>query len=104
MSLRSRILGAFILIILLAVSLSVGVGYVTVQRQLDTFISELSRIEANSLAQELSQAYTSADGWDTLDVALFEAGYLYEEGPEHGEGGESGRNADGRARVCRQTL
>ena len=46
-SLRWRILGAFILIIVLAVSLSVAVGYFTTQGQLNAFIGELSRAEAD---------------------------------------------------------
>jgi hypothetical protein len=95
MSLRWRILGAFILIIVLAVSLSVGVGYYTTQGQLDAFVGELRSDEANSLAQNLSQEYSLSDGWDTLEVALSEAGYLYGEGMEHegsaeGEGAEEG--------------
>ncbi len=89
MSLSWRILGAFILVIILAVTLSVAVGYFTAQAQLDTFIGELSRIEANNLTRNLSQAYTLSGNWDTLDDALLEAGYLYSEGSEHGELGES---------------
>ena len=95
MSIRWRFLGAFILIIVLAVSLSVGVGYYTTQGQLQAFVSELSRDEANNLAQSLSQAYTSSGSWGTVDVALSEAGYLYTnegegigEGVGHEEGGE----------------
>ena len=93
MSIRWRFLGAFILIIALAVSLSVAVGYLTTQGLLDGFVSELSREDANNLAQNLSHAYTSADGWRLVDVALSEAGYLYNnEGLEHGgeKGGEHG--------------
>jgi two-component system OmpR family sensor kinase/two-component system sensor histidine kinase BaeS len=91
MSLRWRLLGAFILIIVLAVSLSVGVGYYTAQRQLDAFIGELSRIEANNLAQNLSRAYTLVDGWGALEATLFEAGYLYNEASEHDGSGEGER-------------
>lgn len=89
MSIRWRFLGAFILIIVLAVSLSVAVGYYTTRGQLDAFIGELSGNEAKSLAKNLSQAYTSAEGWKTVNVVLSEAGYLYDnEELEHGEGGE----------------
>jgi len=82
MSLHWRFLGAFVLLILLVVSLSLGVGYYTTQAQLDTFIGELSSDEANDLARKLSQAYTSSDGWETLEAALSETGYLFERGAE----------------------
>ncbi len=82
MSLHWRFLGAFILIIVFTVSLSVGVGYYTTQEQLDTFIGELSSDEANNLARRLSQAYTSSDGWETLGAALSETGYLFDPGAE----------------------
>ena len=91
MSLRWRFLGAFVLIIALAVSLSVGVGYYTAQRQLDAFIAELGRIEADSLVQSLSRVYTLSDGWDTLENTLSKAGYLYDEEMEHGGAGEGER-------------
>ena len=80
MSLRWRFLGAFILLIVLVVSLSLGVGYYTTQAQLDTFIGALSSDEANDLARKLSQAYTSSDGWETLGAALSETGYLFDTG------------------------
>ena len=82
MSLRWRFLGAFILLIVLVVSLSLGVGYYTTQAQLDTFIGALSSDQANDLARKLSQAYTSSDGWETLGAALSETGYLFEYGAE----------------------
>lgn len=82
MSLRWRFLGAFILLIVLVVSLSLGVGYYTTQAQLNTFIGELSSDEANDLARKLSQAYTSSDGWGTLEAALSETGYPFERGAE----------------------
>ena len=88
-SLRWRILGAFILIIILAVSLSVAVGYFTAQGQLNSFVDELSRASGDRLSQNLSRAYTLSDGWDTLELVLLEEGYLYSEGPEHGESGEA---------------
>ena len=82
MSLRWRFLGAFVLLILLVVSLSLGVGYYTTQAQLETFIGELSNDEANDLARKLSQAYTSSNGWRTLEDALSETGYLFERSAE----------------------
>ena len=71
------------LIIVLAVSLGVGVGYFTTQRQLDVLINKLSSDEADEVTQKLSQAYTSAGGWSTLDVALSETGYNYDDSFEH---------------------
>lgn len=79
MSLRWRFLGAFILIIVLTVLLSASVGYYTTRGRLGAFIAELSSDEANNLAQNLSQEYTLADGWETLEKALLEAGYFYDE-------------------------
>ena len=93
MSIRWRILGAFILLIVLAVSLSVGVGYYTIQGQLNEFIGELSSEEANELARNMSREYTSSSDWETLDVFLFEAGYLYGEREEQ-EGHEEGEKAE----------
>ena len=101
MSIQWRLLGAFILIIILAISLNVGVGYYTTRGQFDAFVDNLSRDEANSLAQNLSRKYTSSDGWGTVEVALSEAGYLYNERSEHdgegeGEGeGEGSEEGDG---------
>lgn len=100
MSLSWRILSAFVFVIILAVSLSVAVGFYTTQGQLDTFTDQLGRVEANNLAQNLSRAYTTSGNWDLVDATLAEAGYLYgtegegesggeNEGGEHGEGAES---------------
>ena len=97
MSLRWRILRVLILIIALTVSLSLGAGYYVAQRQFNAFVDELGRKEAGNLARRLSQAYTEADGWETLDAALSEAGYLYDNEPEHREGdeGEGDRDESG---------
>ena len=101
MSLSWRILGAFIVVILLAVTLSVAVGFYTTQGQLDLFTDRLGQVEANNLAQNLSRAYSVSGNWDSLDEALAESGYLYGGegegsgdggGDEHGENGESGEN------------
>ena len=93
MSLRWRFLGAFILLIVLVVSLSLGVGYYTTQAQLDTFIGALSSEEANDLALKLSRAYSSSDGWESLGAALSETGYLFEHGTEQERRGETEENA-----------
>jgi len=79
MSLRWRILGAFFLIIVLAVIVSIGVGYFTTQSQLDSFVAGISDTEANDLAQKLSQGYTRNGDWNSVEEILAEAGYLYGE-------------------------
>lgn len=70
MTLRQRFLGAFVLIIVLAVSLSVAVGYRSAQQQLAAFVTEIDQIEAKALARRIGQAYSAADGWATIDTAL----------------------------------
>ena len=93
MSLRWRIMGATVLIVVLTVLISVGVGYYATQSRLDVFVDRIGGDEAVQLARDLSREYTAAGGWGTVDRALSEAGYVYEgvrENEEHGEGeGES---------------
>ncbi|MEM7532837.1 MAG: HAMP domain-containing sensor histidine kinase [Chloroflexota bacterium] len=79
MSLHWRILGSFILIVLLTVLLSFGVAYWSTQSQLTNFTREIASEEANQLARTLSQGYTFAGGWATLEQVLFETGYFYDE-------------------------
>ena len=74
MSLYWRFLGAFVLLILFAVSLSVGIGYYATLDQLDTYGGELSSKAANLVAQQLGQSYTYSDGWETLVVTVSETG------------------------------
>ena len=74
MSLYWRFLGAFVLLILFAVSLSVGIGYYATLDQLDTYGGELSSKAANLVAQKLGQSYTYSDGWETLVVTVSDAG------------------------------
>ena len=74
MSLYWRFLGAFVLLILFAVSLSVGIGYYATLDQLDTYGGELSSKAAELVAQKLGQSYTYSDGWETLVVTVSEAG------------------------------
>ncbi len=88
MSIRWRILLVLILIVALTVSMSLALGYHAAQRQFTAFVDELSRREANSLAGRLSQAYTEATGWQTIDTALSESGYVYDDESEHREGDE----------------
>jgi len=95
MSLRLRILRIMILVAVLTVLLSVGVGYYVTQRQFQAFVGDLSRNEADNLAGRLSRAYTEVSSWETLDIALAEAGYVYDSPTEHQEspGGEGSREA-----------
>ena len=74
MSLYWRFLGAFVLLILFAVSLSVGIGYYATLDQLDTYGGELSSKAADLVAQKLGQSYTYSDGWETLVVTVSDAG------------------------------
>ena len=94
MSLRFRILRLLILIIALTVSLSVGVGYYVTQRQFDAFVADLARHEAEILAGRLSRAYSEVTGWETLDIALAEAGYLYDTETEHQESADGEHNEE----------
>ena len=88
MSIRWRILGVLVLAIALTASLSLLVGYYFTQRQFDAFVSELGRREAQDLAGRLSEAYTDAAGWETADIALAEAGYVYDREAENHERNE----------------
>lgn len=90
-SLHGRILRAFVVVVVLAVALSVGIGYYVTQRQMDAFVSQLARVEAGSVARHLSREYAAAGGWAAVDRALADAGYLYGGEGEHDEGrGERG--------------
>lgn len=88
MSLRWQFLGALMLMIVLTAAFSLGLGYLTAQRLFDGFVDELARNQARILAQHLSRAYTEAAGWQALDEALAETGYLYANEAEHEEGNE----------------
>ncbi len=91
-SLHGRILRAFVLIVVLAVVLGVGVGYYATRGQVDGFVEQLVAVEADNVARSLSRAYRSAGGWAAVDRVLADAGYRYnggEDGEErHGRGGE----------------
>ena len=91
MSLRWRIMGSIVLVIVLTVLISVGVGYYATQSRLGVFVDEIGDDEASRLAQNLSREYTAADGWETVDRPLSETGYIYDgvsqrERHEEGEG------------------
>ena len=94
MSLRWRIMGATILVVVLTVLTSVGVGYYATQARLGVFVDRIGSDEAVQLARNLSREYTAAGGWATVDGALSEAGYAYggareRERSEGREGGHS---------------
>ena len=79
MSLRWRIMGATVLVIVLTVLISIGVGYYTTQFRLGMFVNEIGEDEASRLARNLSREYTAAGGWETVDKPLSEAGYIYDD-------------------------
>ena len=87
MPLRWRIMGATVLVVLLTVLTSVGVGYYATQSRLGVFVDRIGGDEANQLARNLSREYTAAGGWETADRVLSEAGYIYG-GVQESEGHE----------------
>ncbi len=78
MSLRWRIMGSTVLVVVLTVLTSVGVGYYATQSRLGVFIDRIGDDEAARLARSLSREYTAAGGWETVDRPLSEAGYIYD--------------------------
>ena len=82
MSLRWRIMGPMVLVIVLTVLISVGLGYYATQSRLGVFVEEIGVDEAGRLARSLSREYTAAGGWDTVDRPLSEAGYIYDGVPQ----------------------
>ena len=93
MSLRWRIMGATVLVVVVTVLVSIGVGYYTTQTNLDEFVDEIGDDEAVQLARSLSREYTAAGGWETVDGSLSEAGYLY--GENLGEGLDEAEHTEG---------
>ena len=77
MSLRWRIMGATVVVVLLTVLASIGVGYYATQARLGVFVDRIGQEEAVKLARNLSREYTDAGGWGTVDRALSQAGYIY---------------------------
>ena len=82
MSLRWRIMGSTVLVIVLTVLISVGVGYYATQSRLGVFVDEIGDDEASRLAQNLSREYTAAGGWAMVDRPLSEGGYIYDGVPQ----------------------
>ncbi len=89
MSFRWKIMGAIVLVVVLTVLVSVGVGYYAAQARLGVFVDEIGDDEASQLAQVLSLEYTDSGGWGTLDTALSGSGYVYA-GSSQGERSERG--------------
>ena len=87
-SLHGRILRAFVLIVVLAVTLGVAVEYYVAQSLMDAFVARLIDVEADGVARSLSRAYRASGGWETVDWVLDDAGYLYGEEEEHERSGE----------------
>ena len=94
MSLRWRITAVMIVVVTLTVAWNLAASYYTIQRQFDAFVSGLGRIEASSLARQLSRAYTATKGWETVDIALSALGYLYDDQTEHREEHKSSADAE----------
>ena len=91
MSLRWRIMGSIVFVVVLTVLTSIGVGYYATQQRLGVFVEEIGDQRASRLARNLSLEYTGAGGWETVDRPLSEAGNVYNEVPrrephEEGEG------------------
>ena len=92
MSLRSRILASIVVVIVLTVLITVGVGYYTTQARLGVFVDQIGDDEAIQIGRSLSREYTAAGGWETVDRPLSEAGYSYPERPrgERSDDGDEG--------------
>ena len=89
MSLRWQIMASTVLVIVLTVLTSIGVGYYATQSRLGVFVDEIGDDEARRLARNLSREYTAAGGWEMVDRPLSEAGYIYAgvpQGERHEEG------------------
>ena len=89
MSLRWRIMGSIVFVVVLTVLTSIGVGYYVTQHRLGVFVEEIGDERASRVARNLSREYTGAGSWETVDRALSEAGYVYDEVPQR-EGQEKG--------------
>ena len=62
MSLRWRIMGSIVLVIVLTVLISVGVGYYATQSRLGVFVEQIGDEEASQLARSLSRGVYRC-GW-----------------------------------------
>ena len=64
MSLRWRIMGLTVLVVVITALVSVGVGYYATQSRLGVFVDQIGDDEATRLARNLSREYTVAGGWE----------------------------------------
>ena len=87
MSLRWRIMGSMVVVIIITILINIGVGYFATQARLGVFVEEIGDGEASQLAQNLSWEYTAAGGWETVDRPLIEAG-LIDDGLQQRQGSE----------------
>ena len=78
MSLRWRIMGSTVFVVVLTVLTSVSVGYYATQSRLGVLIDQIGDDEAVQLARNLSREHTAAGGWETVDRVLSETGYIYD--------------------------
>ena len=78
MSLRWRIMGSTVFVVVLTVLASVSVGYYATQSRLGVLVDQIGDDEAVQLARNLSREYTAAGGWETVDRVLSETGYIYD--------------------------
>ena len=91
MSLRSRIMGSIVLVIVLTIVVGVGIAYYTTQTRLDVFVDRIGREEASRLARNLGREYAAAGGWQTVERPLSEAGYIVD-GTRRSVGSEQGEH------------
>lgn len=78
MSLRWRIMGSTVFVVVLTVLASVSVGYYATQSRLGVLVDRIGDDEAVQLARNLSREYTAAGGWETVGRVLSETGYIYD--------------------------
>ena len=92
MSLRWRIMGATVVVVLLTILTCIGVGYYATQARLGVFVDRIGQDEAAQLARNLSREYANTGDWATVDRPLLQAGYIYPVAPgsERTEEGEEG--------------
>ena len=95
MSLRWRILGSIVVVVLLSVLASIAVGYYATQFRLDAFVDRLGGDEAVQLAGRLSREYSATGSWATAGEVLAEAGYgLIQSGQDDEHESERGESAE----------
>lgn len=78
MSLRWRLLGAFLLVIVVAVALAVLGSQLAATTQLSDFTKAVGSVTAKRIADGLAAAHADAGGWAGTAVALARMGFLSE--------------------------